>query len=143
VVADHAVLKSLGISERRFEELVAREWPELERRIWTYRGGRALPAMEGRDVVVVDDGLATGVTAEAAVRSLRRAGARRVILAVPTAASDSARRLAGIADEVVFLIESDHFVAVGLWYEDFTQTSDEEVVHLLEHSRHRADGEPR
>ncbi len=142
VVADQAVLKMLGITSRHFDQLAAQERVELERRISEYRCGRALPSMEGRDIVVVDDGMATGVTAEAAVRSLRRVGARRVILAVPACASDAARRLALVADLVVCLIEPEDFVAVGLWYKDFTQTSDDDVVRLLERSRQRADAEP-
>ncbi len=88
--------------------------------------------MGDRDVVVVDDGLATGVTAEAAIGSARRAGARRVILAVPVAAPESARRLATVADEVVCILEPIDFVAVGLWYDDFAQTADEEVHQLLD-----------
>src|SRR5471032_783855 len=97
----------LGISATRFARLARRERPELERRVKLYRGGRSLPAMDCHDVVLVDDGLATGVTAQAAVGSVRRAGARRVILAVPVGAPESSRRLADVADEVVCVIEPD------------------------------------
>jgi putative phosphoribosyl transferase len=137
LVADQGALRMLGISEKRFARLAGREQPELERRVKLYRGGRLLPGMDARDVVLVDDGLATGVTAEAAVGSVRRAGARRVILAVPVGAPDSARRLANVADEVVCILVPDDFVAVGLWYDDFAQTSDEEVVALLRAAERR------
>jgi putative phosphoribosyl transferase len=131
VVADEAMMRMLGITDARFKKLAEQERPELERRIRLYRGGRSLPAMAGRDVVLVDDGVATGVTAEAAVGSARRAGADRVILAVPTCAPESARRLENIADVVVCIIEPANFVAVGQWYKDFAQISDQEVLRLL------------
>jgi putative phosphoribosyl transferase len=114
------------------DRVIATETRELERREALYRGGRAAVPVAGRTVLVVDDGLATGSTAAAAVRALRHAGARRIVLAVPVAAPDSARRLARLADEVVCLATPADFRAVSLWYRSFGQTSDEEVVELLQ-----------
>lgn len=114
------------------DRVIATETRELERREALYRGGRAAVPVAGRTVLVVDDGLATGSTAAAAVRALRHAGARRIVLAVPVAAPDSAQRLARLADEVVCLATPADFRAVSLWYRSFGQTSDEEVVELLQ-----------
>jgi predicted phosphoribosyltransferase len=104
---------------------------EIERRVQTYRGGRPPPDVDGRVVVLIDDGLATGRTAEAAIAALRTAGASRVVLAVPVASPDTADALAGKADDVVTVIRPRDMRAVGLWYDDFTQTTDAEVVALL------------
>ena len=116
--------------------VIATETREMERREKLYRGGQPAVPVAGRTVLVVDDGLATGSTAAAAVRALRRAGPRRIVLAVPVAAPDSAERLARIADEVVCLYTPADFRAVSLWYRSFGQTSDEEVVELLRQARH-------
>lgn len=134
-VADHHALSRLGVSAEQFDELAAVEQRELERRVERYRGDRALPALEHRDVLVVDDGLATGVTAEAALRALRTRRPRRLILAIPACAPTSADRLREVADEVVCLIEPRNFRAVGEWYEQFDQTTDAEVVDLLDRAR--------
>jgi predicted phosphoribosyltransferase len=95
-----------------------------------YRDDRSLPALDGRDVVLVDDGLATGVTAEAAIAAVHRSGARRIVLAAPVSAADTAARLSELA-EVVCLATPERFMAVGEWYEEFGQTSDAEVLELL------------
>lgn len=132
VVANGFALRRLGLTKTQFAELAAQERPELERRVQRYRGARTLPDLDDRDVILVDDGFATGVTAEAALRSLRRSRARRLILAVPASAPRATRRLVGVADEVVCVVEPADFEAVGQAYEDFSQISDEEVVRLLE-----------
>jgi putative phosphoribosyl transferase len=142
VVADAAALAMLGIMPGRFDQLTARELPELERRIRDYRGDRALPDVHDRDVVVVDDGLATGFTAEAALLAVRRHRPRRVVLAVPVCAPAAARRLAAVADDLVCLYRPARFLAVGEWYDDFGQTTDDEVSRLVaaaqaEHAAHR------
>ncbi len=113
------------------DQVIAKETRELERREGLFRGGRQATPVAGRTVIVVDDGLATGSTAAAAVRALRRAGPRRIVLAVPVAARDAVERLASLADEVVCLQEPLDFRAVSLWYRVFDQTSDAEVVELL------------
>lgn len=128
---DRAALAMLGLSLCHFEELAGRERPELERRIRRYRADRSLPDLTRRDVVLVDDGLATGVTAEAALRSLRSMRPRRLALAVPVCAPATAARLRPLADDVVCVLSPTDFQAVGLWYEDFHQISDEEVLDLL------------
>jgi len=125
------LLPALRITEAEFDRMVARERVELERRVERYRAGRVLPSVHGRDVVLVDDGLATGVTAEAALRALRAEGPRRLVLAVPVSSPDTAARLQPPADEVVTVVSTRDLVAVGVWYEDFRQTTDEEVIALL------------
>jgi predicted phosphoribosyltransferase len=104
---------------------------EIGRRMETYRGDRARPRVAGRDVAVVDDGIATGLTVKAAVRSLRARGATRVIVAAPVASAEAARELAGVADDVIVLDIPDGFGAVGAFYRDFAQTTDAEVVAAL------------
>lgn len=129
VISDAAA--RVGVSPERMDALAAAEREELERRTRLYRGDVALPELEDRDVLLIDDGLATGVTAEAALRSLRRQAPRRLILAVPVAAPDTAERMTDFADEVVCLERPSEFAAVGYWYENFGQTTDEEVLTLL------------
>ena len=131
VVANVDALRALGIGDDRFAALAGREQTELDRRVARYRGTRPLPPLTGRDVVVVDDGLATGVTAEAALRAVRAHEPRRLVLAVPVAAPESVRRLSAVADEVVAVQTPPSFSAVGQWYDVFDQTTDTEVVDLL------------
>ena len=128
---DRWAVRALGIPEDELAALAGEERDELDRRIRTYRGGRPLPPLGGRSVVVVDDGLATGVTAEAALRALRDQGIDDLILAVPVCARDSASRLGSLA-EIVCLYCPEDFRAVGLWYDEFGQTSDDEVLALLD-----------
>lgn len=128
---DEAVQR-LGLGGDEVERSVQTARDELQRRLDRYRGGRAGLDVADRTCVVVDDGLATGVSADAAIRVLRERDAGRVVLAVPVGAPDSVDRLRGIADHVVCLHEPPSFTAVGTWYEDFSQTTDEEVVELLE-----------
>jgi len=127
---DPWAVRALGLSDEHLAELAEAEVRELERRVRRYRGGRPLPPLDGRHVVLVDDGLATGVTAEAALRSLRDHGVTRLTLAVPVCAPDSSERLRDLA-EVVCLWRPADFRAVGLWYEEFGQTGDDEVLAAL------------
>jgi predicted phosphoribosyltransferase len=112
-----------------------REQAELERRERAYRGERPPLQMAGRDAILVDDGLATGATMEAAVRALQAANARRVLVAVPVASDEARDRIAAVADEVVCLETPIFFSAVGQWYRHFGQTSDDEVRELLAQSQ--------
>lgn len=111
--------------------LVERAREELDRRVSHYRGDRSLPQLAGHDVVLVDDGLATGVTAGAALMALRQADVRRLVLAVPVCAQETAARLARVADDVVCTQTPADFYAVGQWYDDFSETTDDEVLDLL------------
>lgn len=134
-VSDDETLAALGLRADELGDTVAQERAELDRRVRQYRGERSLPDVSGRDVVVVDDGLATGISALAAVRALRARGPARVILAVPVAAPQSADRLRGEADEVVCVHTPPQFHAVGQWYAEFPQTDDDTVIDLLERRR--------
>jgi len=120
---------------RYIEQVTAEETAEMERRLRLYRGDRPDPDVQGRTVILVDDGLATGVTARAAIRSLRQQGAGRIILAVPVCPADTAESLSREADEVACAMTPRPFHAVGSWYLDFGQTTDQEVAHLLDRSR--------
>ncbi len=131
-VVDEASLRAFRLGPAELARRVDTERQELDRRVARYRRGRPLPDVTGADVVLVDDGLATGVTAEAALRSLRSAGARRLVLAVPVGPSDTVQRLATCADDVVCLVSPPAFGSVGAWYDDFAQVTDDEVVALLD-----------
>jgi putative phosphoribosyl transferase len=130
VLSDPTV-HALGLSDAALEALIARSEDELLERLACYRGAREPAPLGGRTVILTDDGLATGRSAIAAVQSLRKRGAARVILAVPVAAAESAQKLRQYADEVVCVEEPDDLWAVGYWYEDFRPTTDEEVTTLL------------
>jgi predicted phosphoribosyltransferase len=130
-VLQENVLERLGIPEYVVEEAAEREEQELRRREQTYREGRPPLVLAGKTVILVDDGLATGSTMRAAVRALRKLGPSRVVVAVPLGASETCAELAQEADEVVCAEEPEPFFAVGMWYDNFAQTSDEEVRDLL------------
>jgi putative phosphoribosyl transferase len=130
-VIDAEAVAVLGLSGGVLDSLIARETEELRRRVAVYRGDRPPLDLEGRTVIVVDDGVATGVTDTAALRALRRRRPRRVVLAVPVCPPDSAARLRDEADEVVCLTMPPLLYGVGQWYGDFSQVSDDEVVAAL------------
>jgi putative phosphoribosyl transferase len=130
-VFDPEALAVLGIANRSLEAIVERESAELRRRVEAYRKEREPLSLEGRTVIVADDGVATGVTDTAALRAIRRRRPRRLILAVPVCAPDSAARLRDEADEVICLLEPRQLFGVGQWYRDFSQVSDEEVIASL------------
>ncbi len=130
-VLDERMVRTLNVSEGYLEEEIGAQEEEIRRRTELYRDGRPPVEVAGRVAVVVDDGVATGGTAVAAVRWARAAGASRVILAIPVAPREAVGRLSAEADEVVALATPEPFFAVGQWYERFPQTSDEEVVELL------------
>ena len=129
---DDMLVRELGISTSDVEEVASNEAYELERRERVYRGGRPAPDLRGRTVILVDDGLATGSTMRVAVRAVRRQSPARVVVAAPVAAPEACELLRGEADEVVCAEMPDPFLGVGRWYLDFSQTSDEEVCHLLD-----------
>ncbi|WP_029214532.1 phosphoribosyltransferase [Kallotenue papyrolyticum] len=125
------VVHELGIPQEVIDAVTAREQRELLRREQAYRDGRPPPQVRGKTVILVDDGLATGTTMRAAAMALRQQAPARIIVAVPVAAPGSTRQLVGLVDGVVTLLQPEPFYGVGLWYQDFTQTSDEEVRALL------------
>jgi putative phosphoribosyl transferase len=125
------VVMRLGIDDETIEEVAAHELEELYRRERLYRDGRPPPELAGRTAVLVDDGLATGSTMRAAAAALRQTRAARTIAAAPVGAAATCRSLRDVADEVVCAQAPQDFVAVGVWYEDFRQTTDEEVCELL------------
>jgi predicted phosphoribosyltransferase len=125
------VLASAGLPSSAVEQVVEREQRELERRERQYREDRPPPAIRDQTVILVDDGLATGASMHAAARAMYLAGAKRVIVAVPVAAASTCRELARVVDEVVCPLTPEPFYAVGLWYDNFDQTTDEEVRALL------------
>jgi predicted phosphoribosyltransferase len=137
-VFDAEALAVLGINGGVLESIVARETVELRRRVAAYRGDRPPIELRDRTVVIVDDGVATGVTDTAALRAIRRLEPRHLVLAVPVCAPDSAARLRGEADEVICLIEPQLLYGVGQWYRDFSQVSDDEVIAALGASRNAA-----
>jgi putative phosphoribosyl transferase len=130
-VIDEGLVRRLGIGTEYLRVETARQLEEIERRVRAYRGDRPLVSLAGATAVIVDDGVATGVTAIAAVRSARRAGAGRVVFAAPVAPAATAARLADEADRVIILDTPRSFLAVGEWYDRFDQISDEEVRAAL------------
>jgi predicted phosphoribosyltransferase len=130
-VVNDDVVGPLGIPANVIDAVARREQVELERREELYRGTRAPIGLAGRTVILVDDGLATGSTMRAAVKAVRQQEPARVIVAVPVGAPETCATLAREADDVVCVRTPDPFVAVGLWYRDFTPTSDREVRALL------------
>lgn len=133
-------VRAYGIPEAAVEAVTRQELAELERREREYRRGRPLIELRGGVVILVDDGLATGSTMRAAVEAVRNFGPTRVVVAVPVGARDTCAELSEIADEVVCARTPEPFSAVGLWYRDFSQTSDEEVRALLEEHARRTSG---
>jgi putative phosphoribosyl transferase len=131
-VLNEEVVRALGISDQMIDAVAAEEQEELMRREQAYRGNRPTPRLRGKTVILVDDGLATGSTMRAAVAALRRQGPDRIVVAVPVGASETCGEFQGEADEIVCARTPEPFYAVGLWYRDFSQTTDEEVHELLE-----------
>jgi putative phosphoribosyl transferase len=133
-VLNDQVVKGLGIPDYVIDAVASWEQQELERRERLYRGQRPPPDVRGKTVILVDDGLATGSTMLAAVRALRQLGPARIVVAVPVASRDTCDLLKTEVDEVVCAVTPEPFYAVGLWYRNFSQTTDEEVRELLEQS---------
>lgn len=133
-VLNDQVVHTLAIPDYVIDAVADWETEELKRRERLYRGARPPPEVRGKTVILVDDGLATGSTMLAAVRALRQQGPARIVVAVPVASPDTCELLKASVDEVVCAATPEPFYAVGLWYRDFSQTSDEEVRELLARS---------
>ena len=133
-ILNDQLVRELTIPDHVIEAVASKEQEELVRRERLYRANRPAPDVRGRTVILVDDGLATGATMQAAIKALRQQRPARIVVAVPIAASDTCDALRTEADDVVCTVTPEPFYAVGLWYEDFSQTSDEEVRDLLARS---------
>ncbi|MGC3874565.1 phosphoribosyltransferase [Halomonas sp. GXIMD04776] len=130
-VLDEALVKRLNIGEKRLQAVIDSEHRELARRENAYRGDHPYPDLHGRQIILVDDGIATGSSMRAAIAAIRRLGAERLIVAVPVAPRDALDTLAPDVDEIVCVATPEHFHAVGQWYIDFDQTSDAQVRACL------------
>jgi putative phosphoribosyl transferase len=139
VVLDQRLIQLLGIDRSQLERAVAAESRELERREAAYRGNRDPPDLTGKTVILVDDGLATGSTMRAAALAVRELKPARIVVAVPVAAEETCDAFRDVVDEIVCGVTPRPFHAVGLWYDDLSQTSDEEVRELLARGSERSE----
>jgi putative phosphoribosyl transferase len=132
---NHEVVRNLHIAPDTIEQVARAELQELDRGLKNYRGDSPPPDVTGCTVILVDDGLATGATMHAAVRALKQLHPARIVVAVPVSAPDTCAAIGREVSEIICALQPDPFYAVGIWYEDFTQTTDAEVKALLEQSR--------
>ena len=130
-VLNEDVVRAIPYASEAIEAVTAKETAELQRREQTYREGRSAPELRDKIVILVDDGLATGATMRAAVKALRQRGAAKIVVAVPVGPPDTCQGIAQVADETICLSTPPFFQAVGQYYEDFSQTSDDDVRELL------------
>jgi len=131
-VLNHDIVEALKIPQTMIDTVTRQELHELERRERAYRGDRPPPDIRGRTVILIDDGLATGASMRAAVAALRAQNPARIVVAVPTAAPETCAAFESEVDEVICAMTPEPFYGVGRWYEDFSQTTDEEVRTLIE-----------
>jgi putative phosphoribosyl transferase len=141
LVLNERIVEEIGVSEEYIERIAAEEMEEARRHIKLFRVDRPEPEVRERTAILVDDGIATGVTTWAAIEALRRQGPRRLVLAVPVCAAQTAESLRREVDELICLVAPSDLMAIGLWYRHFEQTSDEEVVELLERARREQEEE--
>lgn len=132
LVLNAEVVRALRIPNDIVDKVVAKERQELERRERSYRGDRPAPDVRGRTIILIDDGLATGSTMRAAIAALRQQGPARIVVAVPVGAPETCAEFQDEADEAICAVTPEPFYAVGVWYRDFSQTTDEEVHDLLD-----------
>src|SRR5256884_2381497 len=140
-VLNEDVMRAIPYADQAIEAVTARETAELERREQIYREGRPPPELRDRIAILVDDGLATGATMRAAVKAVRQSGAARVVVAVPVGPPDTCREIEQEADETICLSTPQYFQAVGQYYEDFSQTSDDDVRELLTTAAQKISGD--
>ena len=134
-VLNQDIVRSLRLSDAVIDKVAAQEQQELERRERLYRDDRPLPLLHERTVIIVDDGLATGATMRAAIEAIRQQQAARIVVAVPISSPETCRALAAQVEEIICVETPQPFCSVGLWYEDFPQTTDEEVRNLLKQAQ--------
>jgi predicted phosphoribosyltransferase len=134
-ILDDSIVRQLYVPKGYIEEEVERQRQEIQRRLERYRGNVPYPSLKNREVIVVDDGVATGATLKAALRLVRNKGAKSVTVAVPVGPPDTIRELQEFADRVVCLLTPEPFYAIGQFYDDFSQTSDDEVTELLKRAK--------
>jgi putative phosphoribosyl transferase len=134
VIVNQELVAQLGIEETSIERVLQAEQKELARRERLYRGNRPFPLLTGKTVILVDDGIATGATMQAAVASVKKYKPASIIIAVPVAAYETCIEIGNIVDKIICPLQAMHFYAVGLWYKNFLQVSDAEVIELLEQS---------
>ncbi|HAZ7573348.1 phosphoribosyltransferase [Legionella sp. PATHC032] len=137
-VYNEELLQYLQLSQKDINQVISQEENELARRNRAYRGDKPFPDLKNKIIILVDDGIATGASMRAAVLALRKESPKKIIVAVPVAPEDMNDMMKNVADEYVCLISPLSFNAVGLWYEDFSQTEDEEVLYLLSKSYGRS-----
>jgi putative phosphoribosyl transferase len=135
LVLNERIVEAIGVSEEYIERVVAEETKEAKRRLKLFGGERPEPKVRERTAILVDDGIATGVTTWAAIAALRRRDPRRLVLAVPVCAAHTVESLRGEVDELICLEAPSDLMAISIWYRDFEQTSDKEVIELLERAR--------
>ncbi len=132
MLRDEYAIRQIGLSDADVQRIADQERTEMHRRLREYRGGDSRTDFTGKTAVLVDDGLATGMTALASILAAREANAQRILLAVPVCARESAAQIEKEVDDLICLEQPDPFIAVGVWYEHFGQTSDAQVIELLE-----------
>ena len=137
IILDESLVKYLRVPDDYIQEESERQRLEIERRLKLYRGDVAYPSLKNRNVIIVDDGIATGSTMKAALASVRKRGAKTIVVAIPVGPPSTIRELKKEADHVVCLYTPESFYAIGQFYEDFAQTTDEEVIKLLELSKQK------
>lgn len=135
LIVNERLVAWLEVSEEQIERVAAKERAEMERRLRLFRGEGSAPVVRDKTVILVDDGIATGMTVRAAILSLRRQGPRHLVLAVPVCAAQTAKELLVEVDELVCLKTPTDLLAIGFWYENFEQISDDEVMRILELAR--------
>ena len=140
VVLNDDIIAGYGVKQEYLERETVRQKEEIERRKVLYRGGEGIPALSGKTVILVDDGVATGATVKAAIATLRKEKLARLVVALPVASPEAEREIARQVDELVCLHAPFGFMAVGGYYQDFGQVEDAEVVEMLKESRGGSDG---
>lgn len=133
-VLNNSIISASGVPESYIRDEVGRQKEEIARRVKLYRGGKGVAGLEGKTVILVDDGVATGATMKAAIATLKEENLKRLVVALPVAPPDTAAELRRMADEFICLHTPEGFMAVGSYYADFRQTTDEEVVEILKKS---------